>query len=166
LRAISALESRNEALQQGLNNAREREKIHARLEQLSGGLQMKLDKTQEELAGREMEYTRLQTTLTRKNATIKERNMKIIQIEEENQRLRNELNAEKKKNSTAGRTVKREGDMKPSASGVMNIHAYAAAMGWSNASAGAAARMEEPAHKKRKYTDTSCGGANNPYVIE
>jgi chromosome segregation ATPase len=165
LRAISALESRNEALQQELDNAREREKIHARLEQSSGGLQMKLDKTQEELAGRKMECTRLQATITRKNATIKERNMKIMQIEEENQRLRNELKVEKK-NSTAGRTVKREGDVKPSASGVMDIHAYAAAMGWSNASTGAAARMAEPAQKKRKYTDTSCGGANNPYVIE
>jgi hypothetical protein len=140
--------------------------MHTRLEQLNGNLQMKLDKTQEKLAGSKIECARLETACIRKNVTIRERNMKIIQIEEENQRLRNDLRAEKKNNSTTGRTVKREGNMKPDANAVMDIHAYAAAMGWSNASIGGAVRTAEPAQKKRKYTDTSGGAANNPYVIE
>jgi hypothetical protein len=98
--------------------------------------------------------------------------MKIIQIEEANRKLRDDLRMEKKRSGTTDSWRKTSANadgkrnMKPSANGVIDIHAYAAAMGWTNASVGGAAIKAEPAHKKRKYSESICGGADNPYVIE
>jgi chromosome segregation ATPase len=104
LKAISALEDRNESLKQDVNvaqtyavNVAQRA---AYFEQQNGYLQLKLESARDNPNTRTASFVQLETTLADKNRRLKEKNTQIMHLEQANRKLGEELKAEKIKNRT------------------------------------------------------------------
>jgi chromosome segregation ATPase len=104
LKAISALEDRNESLKQDVNvvqtyavNVAQRA---AYFEQQNGYLQLKLESGRENPNTRTASFVQLETTLADKNRRLKEKNTQIMHLEQANRKLGEELKVEKDKDRT------------------------------------------------------------------
>lgn len=106
LKAIAALEDRNESLQQDLNIAQPYCANTAQratyFEQQNGYLQLELGAARATPDARKAHIVQLEATLAAKNTRIKEKNSQIIRLEQNNRRLEEELKAERSKNKVGG----------------------------------------------------------------
>lgn len=175
LHAISTLEYRNNALQYELNDLRSRhDQVNIPLTRRLAYEEQRNVKLEAELrAARLWPPTHkktlrdLELTLAKKNATIKEKNSKINEVEAKNSRLVQELRSEKKKNKELGATIEMQNKAhvasRRSDGTVEGMMTLPIRQGTSTV------KMEDttnPAMKKRKFHECVSGGSDNPVVLD
>ncbi|KAF1916818.1 hypothetical protein BDU57DRAFT_245406 [Ampelomyces quisqualis] len=160
--AISALEAQIEALKQDLAAAHSHP-IDANTTQHLSDLESENDRLRLELhaarskpAELKVHIVQLQASLAKKNTTIKEKNSRILHIEQANRRLEVELKAARK-NTKDAEMVAAAAMGNTRASEMNRMEAYG---GWPE-------RATNPVQKKRKRIDFAKEGhADNPWVLD